>query len=147
MLSYAFAILMGTAAVFAAFWGAGLESKARKQYYEQHFAAKLELYLPGENPILYRLSRTSYILGRRPRKCDIQINHNSVSRIHALITRANNAYYIQPAYNEDARKWGVVYINGQRLPNSPCQLRSGDHIHLGEVSITYEEEQKNERKP
>ena len=140
MLSYFILILMGATTAITAFFGTSIESRSRKRFYEKSFGAQLEIALPGSESVVYRLSRTSYVLGRRPRKCDIQLNHQSVSRIHALITRNDNAYFIEPAYNEDARQWGIVSLNGRQISNAPYRLLSGDQIHIGQVSITYKEE-------
>ncbi|HEX7734649.1 MAG TPA: FAD-dependent oxidoreductase [Ktedonobacteraceae bacterium] len=62
------------------------------------------------------------------------IDHRSVSRIHAEISSAGDAYMLR-----DAGSSHGTFVNGARLaPGSLYSLRSGDLVRLGDIQLRFE---------
>src|SRR5690349_5036484 len=66
------------------------------------------------------------VLGRAP-ECDIVLEGRLISRQHAAISRAGQAYIL-----EDLDSHNGTTVNGQRLAGQ-WQLRNGDRTELGGV--------------
>ena len=71
------------------------------------------------------------VLGRS-RGCDIVLEDPGVSRRHAEIRPARDSWMIR-----DLGSTNGVYLNRSPI-DGPTELRSGDHIELGETEIVFE---------
>ena len=70
--------------------------------------------------------------------CGIALPDDSVSRLHAQITRQPTGYFIV-----DVESSNGVFLNGDQV-TSPAQLFSGDVLRLGEVILTVRDETTGE---
>jgi hypothetical protein len=68
----------------------------------------------------------------RSRGCDIVVEDPGVSRRHAEIRPAEDSWMIR-----DLGSTNGVYLNRSPI-DGPTELRSGDHIELGETEIVFE---------
>lgn len=75
------------------------------------------------------LERPSQVIGRTPEN-DIVLNHKSISRHHAKITRDGNRYTIL-----DLESANGVRVGG--VEHDKVDLQSGDIIELGEVRLRF----------
>ncbi len=82
--------------------------------------------LPGSE---YILDRVAHVIGRTPEN-DIVLNHKSISRHHAKITREGNRYVIL-----DLESANGVRVGGSAQDRA--ELQSGDVIELGEVRLRF----------
>jgi diguanylate cyclase (GGDEF)-like protein len=71
----------------------------------------------------YPLGEVPIVLGRG-QDCDVQIDENSVSRRHARIQPASDAYY---AY--DLQSTNGTYVNEEAIEKAP--LNDGDYLRIG----------------
>ena len=67
----------------------------------------------------------------REHGAELQLNHPSVSRMHAEITWTSGAYSIV-----DTDSHNGVYVNGKRV-SDPHQLSNGDLLRLGRFELIY----------
>jgi hypothetical protein len=74
---------------------------------------------------------TGAVIGRS-RGCDIVLEDPGVSRRHAEIRPAQDGWMIR-----DLGSTNGVYLNRSPI-DGPMELRSGDHIELGETEIVFE---------
>jgi pSer/pThr/pTyr-binding forkhead associated (FHA) protein/tetratricopeptide (TPR) repeat protein len=77
----------------------------------------------------YILDRVAHVIGRTPEN-DIVLNHKSISRHHAKITREGNRYVIL-----DLESANGVRVSGSEQDRA--ELQSGDVIELGEVRLRF----------
>jgi pSer/pThr/pTyr-binding forkhead associated (FHA) protein len=77
----------------------------------------------------YILDRVAHVVGRTPEN-DIVLNHKSISRHHAKITREGNRYVIL-----DLESANGVRVGGTEQDR--VELQSGDLIELGEVKLRF----------
>jgi pSer/pThr/pTyr-binding forkhead associated (FHA) protein/tetratricopeptide (TPR) repeat protein len=77
----------------------------------------------------YILDRIAHVVGRTPEN-DIVLNHKSISRHHAKITREGNRYTIL-----DLESANGVRVGGAERDR--VELQSGDIIELGEVRLRF----------
>lgn len=96
-------------------------------------AAKLIIHLADGSVQEHELDGRDVHIGRDP-SCEVHIPSPYVSRRHARIRRLVNSFII-----EDERSTNGLQINGQ-LVRGPHELVTGDRVALGDVSITYEDE-------
>jgi pSer/pThr/pTyr-binding forkhead associated (FHA) protein len=85
----------------------------------------------GEDIVLVTLDRPVLHLGRSP-SADIVLDHPTVSRRHAVISREGD----QTLLLDDRSRNGVL-LNGERVGRAV--LRDGDLIQLGTVALRYVE--------
>lgn len=62
---------------------------------------------------------------------DLVIEHSTVSRRHAILTRRAGSYYLT-----DLGSTNGTYLNGRRL-GAPARLRSGDELRFGALRFTF----------
>lgn len=77
----------------------------------------------------YILDRVAHVIGRTPEN-DIVLNHKSISRHHAKITREGNRYVIL-----DLESANGVRVGGTEQDR--VELQSGDVVELGEVRLRF----------
>lgn len=75
------------------------------------------------------LGNGSVLIGRLP-ECDVLLQDNLVSRMHARISVQNDSVVV-----EDLHSTNGVYVNGQRVGHSVV-LRDGDRILIGTTEIS-----------
>ncbi|MEG4626980.1 FHA domain-containing protein [Microcoleus sp. w1-18aA5] len=80
---------------------------------------------PSKNPGTVRL-------GRDPAKCDIVFSHPSVSGLHVeiLFNQELQEYAVR-----NLRESNPPLVDGKILAQGEAKLKSGSHIHLGQVQI------------
>jgi len=78
-------------------------------------------------------------LGRDP-TCDIPLEHQLVSRRHALLKREGTQYVL-----EDVGTPNGTHVNGQRVQRH--LLAAGDTIRLGQTVFTYQVPVVEQSKP
>ncbi|MGH2586005.1 MAG: FHA domain-containing protein, partial [Dehalococcoidia bacterium] len=67
---------------------------------------------------------------------DLVLEHPTVSRFHARISRLDGAQYV-----EDLHAANGVFVNGERVsPEEAHPLRLGDTIHIGAVKLIFRED-------
>ena len=79
----------------------------------------------------FALSEGQNIVGRDP-DVDIHLEHGSVSRRHARISVRGSK-----AVLEDLHSRNGTFVGGRRV-ESPVELRDGDVIGLGPVTLTFQ---------
>jgi pSer/pThr/pTyr-binding forkhead associated (FHA) protein len=77
----------------------------------------------------FALARTSYVIGRDPR-CDLHLDHQSVSRRHARLFWAEDAWFLS-----DLASTNGTLVNGNRITKK--WLRHGDFIRLGRCKLQF----------
>ncbi len=83
--------------------------------------------------IVMQLTQESCIIGKKKDEAELVLDDFSVSRIHARISRENNAIYL-----EDLNSTNGTYKNGLRLqPYEKKKLEEGDEIKIGKVVLVY----------
>ncbi len=80
---------------------------------------------------VHELTDGEYILGRS-QVCDIQVQHETVSRRHARITVRDRQAWI-----EDLQSSNGTYVNGRAI-RERTPLADGDRVHLGKYEIVIE---------
>jgi putative peptide zinc metalloprotease protein len=96
-----------------------------------HEAPQLRpLHRPGE-PV--RLTKVSTMVGRDPGN-DLVLDDASVSRQHARVVRGRGGFYV-----EDLRSFNGVTMGGRALRGGRAMLRDGAILHLGDVSVIFEQ--------
>jgi pSer/pThr/pTyr-binding forkhead associated (FHA) protein len=83
----------------------------------------------GDDVVVIELKADPVRLGRGT-SSDVVLDHMSVSRRHAIVTRRGEEHVVL-----DDRSRNGVYVNGVRV--GEAALHDGDTIVLGEVSIRY----------
>lgn len=71
------------------------------------------------------------ILGRDPNSCDIVVNHGSVSRQHAKITKVQNKCFVQ-----DLQSRNGTFVNGEQI-QQPTMLQENDRVKICDVLFTF----------
>lgn len=79
----------------------------------------------------FALSEGQNIVGRDP-DADIHIEHGSVSRLHARISVQGDTVVL-----EDLQSRNGTFVGGRRIESS-VELRDGDIIGLGPVTLTFQ---------
>lgn len=80
---------------------------------------------------VHELADGEYIIGRS-QVCDIQVQHETVSRRHARITVRDRQAWI-----EDLQSSNGTYVNGRAI-RERTPLADGDRVHLGKYEIIVE---------
>jgi len=84
---------------------------------------------PGA-PASVPLSAEKYTIGRLS-SADILLEHQSISRLHAVLERTGDGYTIT-----DLGSAGGTSVNGRRIARATL-LRDGDRVEVGAVSLSY----------
>ncbi len=87
----------------------------------------------GENSVQASVD-TPVSIGRS-RSCDIRVENESVSKIHAsiMLDRKQGAYYV---IDQDSRNG--TYLNGQKLaPNTRTDIGSGAYVSFGDAVFVF----------
>ncbi|MFZ4579960.1 MAG: FHA domain-containing protein, partial [Myxococcota bacterium] len=78
-----------------------------------------------------RMTRTPVTVGRVRESCDLVIDHRSISQKHARFTRlTDGTWQVMDLGSANGMK-----VNGE--PYSKCEVRSGDLVELGHVSLRF----------
>lgn len=75
----------------------------------------------------FSLTARENSLGRRP-TCQVVLSDVNVSRLHAVIERQADGYWIS-----DLGSTNGTFVNGQKVARQP--LRQGDHIRVGDSEL------------
>lgn len=79
---------------------------------------------------IYKLDKDTITLGRNP-QCDIFLNDMTVSRLHANIHRAGDAYVIQ-----DEQSYNGVWVNNVSVDQKV--LEQGDFVQIGRFGFVFD---------
>jgi hypothetical protein len=93
-------------------------------------AARLVVRSPGAPRQDVRLDAPVTTIGRSD-ECDVVLDFNYISRLHARVERGDGGYTI---VDNDSRNG--TYVNGRRIAG-PQRLASGDLIGIGGISVTF----------
>ncbi len=96
-------------------------------------ASQPRLVVESENlrGLELRVSKTPIVLGRVRENADLVLDHRSISKEHARLTRlSNGAWQILDLGSANGLK-----VNGE--PYSKCDIESGDRIELGHVTLRF----------
>lgn len=76
-----------------------------------------------------------YVVGKRKEYADLVVEDSSVSRVHALIVREEDGYYL-----EDLNSLNGTFLNGSLLElKERVRLKSQDEIGVGNTTLIFEE--------
>ena len=78
-----------------------------------------------------RVSKTPIVLGRVRENADLVLDHRSISKEHARLTRLSNGTW----QILDLGSANGLKVNGE--PYSKCDVQSGDRIELGHVTLRF----------
>lgn len=79
------------------------------------------------------LSKERTVLGKNPETADEIIEDESVSRLHAFITKENGSYYL-----EDLNSLNGTFVNGERLAyKERVRLKENDKIEIGRKTFSF----------
>ena len=85
--------------------------------------------LAGATPgAVYPLKHDAFTIGRS-HTADVHISHEGISRLHARLFRAGNAFFV-----EDLHSANGTFVRGQRI-HEPMRVVDGDRIQLGRSVI------------
>ena len=96
-------------------------------------ASQPRLVVESENlrGLELRIAKTPVVLGRVRENADLVLDHRSISKEHARLTRlSNGAWQILDLGSANGLK-----VNGE--PYSKCDVESGDRIELGHVTLRF----------
>jgi adenylate cyclase len=96
--------------------------------------AETFLLLPGGETCVSLDSGQSWTIGRG-KGCEVALESNSVSRLHALIQRREPAEY----YLVDLGSRNGSFVNGHRV-SFPVRLRDNDRLEFGEKLLIFRSE-------
>ncbi|MGL5649510.1 MAG: FHA domain-containing protein [Clostridium sp.] len=92
-------------------------------------------YFDGEKIVEFQLKNNN-VIGRSLENCTITIEGKTVSKVHAIIKKFDNKYYVL-----DENSKNGTYINGKRISkNNYFILRDGDEILFGNVICIFKGE-------
>lgn len=81
------------------------------------------------------LTKDKYVLGKRKEYADLVVEDASVSRVHALIMKEDDGYYL-----EDLNSLNGTYLNGSQLEiKEKVRLSSKDEIHIGKSCLVFQD--------
>ncbi len=85
----------------------------------------------------YALKNGSYLIGKDERKCDVLVEDNFVSKIHASLTVSENGVLLK-----DLNTANGTYINGEKIvPNTEVCMKAGDSVGIGKQELLLVEEE------
>lgn len=122
-----------TAVVNLADLAAGLKGEAPGNAVAIPESAQPRLIVESENMrgLELRVTRTQVVIGRVRESADLVIDHRSISKEHARLTRQSDGTW----QILDLGSANGLKINGE--PYSKCEVSSGDRIELGHVSMRF----------
>ncbi len=91
--------------------------------------ARISVYQNGKMVKEAPIYKSPFYVGRSP-DCDVFLQHSSISRRHAEISRVADDYNI-----EDLKSRNGTYVNGQRIERQ--LLRNGDVIVVGKFRLQF----------
>lgn len=96
-------------------------------------AAQPRLVVESENlrGLELRITKTPVVIGRVRENADLVIDHRSISKEHARLTRLNDGTW----QVLDLGSANGIKVNGE--PYSKSEVRSGDRVELGHVSLRF----------
>ncbi|MBT9588121.1 FHA domain-containing protein [bacterium] len=84
----------------------------------------------------FPLNKSHVVIGRDVR-CDVMVNHHSVSRRHAEVVRLAEGYLFRDMGSKNG-----CFVNGQRVQE--YLLQEGDVIAVGDVQLNFEAPRRTE---
>mgnify|MGYP002620995638 CR=1 FL=1 len=94
-------------------------------------AASLDILLEGEQTARIRLSTSRLLIGRHPWN-DVQLDHESVSRHHAMLVRESGHWTVV-----DLNSTNGIRVNDRMVRQQ--RLRHGDVVHVGRYRLVLSE--------
>lgn len=91
---------------------------------------------PSETPVFLRLGEDRIELAAerlvvgRSRSCEVRLQEDSVSRLHAAFVWRDAALYV-----EDLGSSNGTFVNGRRI-DAPCRIKPGDVVRFGALRGT-----------
>ena len=106
--------------------------KTKLFFYKLFTKPKLFLTEGTSSIFLKKLNKKEFIIGRI--NSDIQLNSETISKKHALITKKGVNFYL-----EDLHSTNGTFLNGEKLfPHQKYILLDEDLILLGDVEIRFQ---------
>lgn len=127
---YLFVIFSGILTTTLSLYLAGHEMEARRSRYCALFHTRLVCCRGGEEIDLYR---THYVVGRRKRRCDLELDFlqdKSISKVHATLWYDGSRFCIAPV-KKSPDEYTRVLVNGAPVPPCGVTLAWGDVIEMG----------------
>ena len=128
-------ILAGVVLVVMTGWLVTVEEKRRHLHFKRRCHTSFVALDTNRARNLYR---SHYIIGRRKRRCDIQIKDQTVSRVHATLWHDGTSFCIAPCRDmellelaKNRKELPTVYVNGEKVPLEGVVLCWGDVIRMG----------------
>lgn len=93
-----------------------------------------ELQIKGASnstPKCFPLTGDSILVGRQA-YCDLVLENHAVSREHAKFIRKKDQWFV-----EDLQSRNGVWINGKRTGYEPVEVKDGDQIAVGDVTMVF----------
>ena len=138
-------ILTGVVTVALVFWLMKDECDRRHRYYVRAFHTRI-VDLEGNRA--RELYRSSYVIGRRKRRCDICLRDEAVAKVHAVLWHDGQDFRIAPCRDmellEEAKQLPRVYVNGVEVPPQGVVLEMGDVIRMGSSRLMLEDTREGE---
>lgn len=96
-------------------------------------AAQPRLVVESENlrGLELRVSKTPIVIGRTRESADLVIDHKSISKEHARLTRQGDGSWLVL----DLGSANGIKVNGE--PFAKCAISSGDRLELGHVALRF----------
>ncbi len=97
-------------------------------------SAMAELQIKGASnstPKRFPLTGDSILVGRQA-YCDLVLENHAVSREHAKFIRKKDQWFV-----EDLQSRNGVWINGKRTGYEPVEVKDGDQIAVGDVTMVF----------
>lgn len=88
------------------------------------------LRLRGENKPGFPLNKGQVLVGRDVR-CEVMLNHHSVSRKHAEVVRLAEGYLLR-----DLNSSNGTFVNGQRIQE--YLMQDADRLSFGDIQMTFQ---------
>lgn len=109
------------------------EEMGKTVYMEEQEENKVYYLFTREGMPVYALKKDSVIIGKMQGEADCILSDNSVSRIHARITKEREEFYV-----EDLNSTNGTFKNGLRLqPYEKRKLAAEDEIRLGKTILIF----------
>lgn len=123
----------GTAMINLADIQSGMASEAAGPSTAIAEGAQPRLVVESENlrGLELRITKTPIVVGRVREASDLVVDHRSISKEHARLTRQNDGTW----QILDLGSANDIKVNGE--PYSKCDVRSGDRIEFGHVTMRF----------
>lgn len=106
-----------------------LETKSKTKLLEAKNPARLDIINGADQGVQYQLRGDEITIGRESSN-DIVIDDKQASRLHAIISREGESYYLK-----DLNSQNGTIVNGQSA--SLVELGNGDEISIGETKFKF----------